>query len=77
MNLQNGGDENIMDMNVLKSKMTLKGDTQIDLAGALNIDKNTLCLKMNQKNDFKQSEIDMIAKRYDLTGDEIKQIFFS
>lgn len=66
-----------MDINLLKSKMVLNGDTQVALAAALDIDKNTLCFKMNQKNDFKQSEIDIIAKRYNLSGDEIKQIFFN
>ena len=66
-----------MDVNLLKSKMALNGDNQVELSDALDITPNALSFKMKQKNDFKQSEIDIIAKRYDLTGDEIKQIFFN
>lgn len=66
-----------MDINLLRSKMALKGDTQADLAAALEITPQALSTKMTQSYDFKQREISAIAKRYDLTGDEIKQIFFS
>ena len=66
-----------MDANLLKSKMALRGDTQNDLAEALNVTRPTLSFKMNQKTNFKQSEIDIITKRYDLTSDEIRQIFFN
>lgn len=66
-----------MDINLLRSKMALKGDTQNDLAAALGITPTALSSKMTQSYDFKQSEINTIAKRYDLTGDEIKQIFFN
>ena len=66
-----------MDINLLKSKMALNGDNQVDLSEALDITQNSLSFKMTQKSDFKQSEIDIIAKRYNLTGDEIKQIFFN
>lgn len=66
-----------MDINLLRSKMALKGDSQNDLAAALGITPTALSSKMTQTYDFKQSEINAIAKRYDLTGDEIKQIFFS
>lgn len=66
-----------MDINLLRSKMALKGDTQADLADVLDITPQALSSKMTQSYDFKQSEINIIAKRYDLTGDEIKQIFFN
>lgn len=66
-----------MDANLLKSKMVLKGDTQNDLAMALDVSRATLSFKMNQRTNFKQSEIEIISKRYDLSSDEIKQIFFN
>ncbi len=66
-----------MNANLLRSKMALHGDMQVDLAKDLNITAMGLSNKMNQKNDFKQSEIDFIAKKYDLTADEIKEIFFN
>lgn len=66
-----------MNANLLRSKMALHGDMQVDLAKELNITAMGLSNKMNQKTDFKQSEIDFISKKYDLTADEIKEIFFS
>lgn len=66
-----------MDVNLLKSKMVLHGDGLIDLANALGITRNAMYCKMTQKYEFKQSEIAIITKRYNLTNDEIKQIFFS
>lgn len=66
-----------MNANLLRSKMALHGDMQVDLAKELNITAMGLSNKMNQKNDFKQSEIDFISKKYDLTADEIKEIFFN
>lgn len=68
----------MVDIKLLKAKMALKGDFLLgDLANAMDITRTGLSLKIKQKNDFKQSEIDFIAKRYELTPDEIKQIFFS
>ena len=66
-----------MNINILKSKMAYNGDSQADLADALEISRPTLSLKMNGKVDFKQSEIEEISERYFLTAEEIKKIFFS
>lgn len=66
-----------MDVNLLKSKMALKGDTLNELANALNITRNALYCKMSQIYEFKQGEISIIADRYELTNDEIRKIFFS
>lgn len=66
-----------MNANLLRSKMALFGEMQVDLAASLNLTPMGLSNKINQKNDFKQSEIAFIAKRYELTGDEIKEIFFN
>ena len=64
-------------INLLKSKMVLKGETQIELAEELGITRPALNVKMNGKSDFKQSEINIIAKRYELSDDELIEIFFS
>lgn len=53
------------------------GDTQSGLAQILGITKSTLSWKINGKAEFKQSEIKAIADRYDLTGEEIKSMFFA
>lgn len=66
-----------MNIALLKSKMALHGDNQGELAIALGITKQTMSNKMIGKTEFKQSEIDGIAKRYQLNSDEIKQIFFN
>lgn len=66
-----------MNINLLKSKMTFYGDNQVKLAEALNITTNSTSKKLLEKNEFKRSEIEIIVKRYELTGDEIKEIFFS
>ncbi len=53
------------------------GDTQSELARMLGITEATLSLKINGKAEFKQSEVKAIADRYDLTGEEIKSMFFA
>lgn len=59
-------------------------DSMEDLAQVLNINSQTLYMKMREYNgsqarrqQFNQSEIKLIVDRYDLTGDEIKRIFFN
>lgn len=53
------------------------GDTQSGLARILGMTESTLSWKINGKSEFKQSEIKVIADRYDLTGEEIKSMFFA
>ena len=65
-----------MNDTLLKPIMVLRGDNQMELARALGINENTLTCKMKQRNDFKQSEIKIIAERYNLTDAQIKEIFF-
>lgn len=66
-----------MNSNILKSKMKLKNDTQEVLAKYLGITNPTLSLKINGKSDFLRAEIQLIKHRYNLTADEIDEIFFS
>lgn len=66
-----------MNEKLLKSKMVLHGDGYAELAQVLNITEGTLGLKIQQRFDFKQSEIKLIGERYNLTDSEIKEIFFN
>ncbi len=62
--------------NLLKSKMALHNDTMQSLADYLGIARSYVSGKLNGKWEFKQSEIMKIIERYNLTNDEIMQIFF-
>lgn len=53
------------------------GDTQGELARMLGVTESTLSWKINGRSEFRQSEIKAIADRYDLTGEEIKSMFFA
>lgn len=65
-----------MNTNMLISKMKLFGDRQEDLAKALKLSLTTVNAKINGKRDFTQTEIALIAARYELTPEEVNQIFF-
>ena len=64
-------------VNMLKSVMAANGDCNFvaDIAELLNLSRTTASNKLNGKADFKQSEIAIIAERYKLKADDIKQIF--
>lgn len=66
-----------MNTQLLKSQMTLAKDTLASLAKALGRTSGTVWLKVNGKSEFTQSEIAVIAKRYELSPEQIEQIFFS
>jgi transcriptional regulator with XRE-family HTH domain len=61
--------------NLLLSKLTLKGDTQEKLAEYLGIAMKTLRSKLNDESQFTQKEIIKIKKRYNLTNDEVVELF--
>ena len=67
-----------MNARLLRSKMVLFGDTQGDLADALEISQQRLSAKMNETNgaEFNQREIRIIRQRYNLTAEELSLIFF-
>lgn len=65
-----------MNIKLLKSKMVLFGDSQSALAEGIGINPVTLNLKFTQKREFKQTEIEAIAKRYRLAPHEVYEIFF-
>lgn len=65
-----------MNTQLLKSRMVLVKDTLADLSEILGITPGTLSNKINGKSEFTQAEIGKIAEHYQLTGDEIKEMFF-
>ena len=66
-----------MKRHLLKQKMDDNNDTMKMLAQVLDIAPNTLYKKMQGTvQEFTQTEICKITERYDLTAEEIKDIFF-
>ena len=67
-----------MNKNKLGSVMRLHGDTGGDLAEALGMARSTFSMKINEKNgaEFTQKEISMIKQRYNLSAEELDDIFF-
>ena len=65
--------------NLLRSKMAAAGDISMitKLSKLLNINRVTAGYKISGKSQFTQREIEIIANNYDLTGDEVKEIFLS
>ena len=61
-----------MNYNKLKDKMREKRYSQEKLAEALNIDKSTLNFKLNNKTEFKISEVFKICELLDA---EFKDLF--
>ena len=67
-----------MNKALLRSLMTLHGDTNKDLAGFLGISEQSLSNKINENDtEFKQGEIKLIKIRYNLTADQVDLIFFA
>ena len=62
----------------LRSVMVLHGDTNAVLAGVIGISPQTFSIKINERNgaEFTQSEISKIRERYNLSPEEVDDIFF-
>ena len=67
----------MIDKNLLKFFMGKHGDTQTDLARAINMPQSALSLRMNGHVDFRKNEMEAIRKRYDLTAEQMQEIFFA
>lgn len=66
----------IMKINLLRAKMALKGDFQEnDLSKVIDVSTMGVHKRMNGEIQFKPSEIKAIAIHYDLTPEEITEIF--
>ena len=67
-----------MNPNKLKSVMVLHGDTQEVLADAIGMSRVTLARKIHGTDgaQFLQKEIQAIKERYNLTAEDVDDIFF-
>ena len=67
-----------MNKKALLSKMVLYGDNGGTLSEALGISRSTFSVKINESGaEFTQSEIMVIKERYNLTPEEVMDIFFN
>lgn len=67
-----------MNKNLLRSYMIRHGETQSDIAEVLDITRPTLSRKINGNGgDFTQREIVLLKEHYNLSPEEIDQIFFA
>ena len=67
-----------MNTNKLRAKMALFGDTGSTLAEAIGISQQRFSAKLNGKDaEFTQGEIQTIKDRYNLTAEEVDDIFFN
>lgn len=63
---------------LLRSIMTLKGETNKDLAELLGISEQSVSAKLNENgSEFKQGEIAKISDHYKLTAEQVGAIFFA
>ena len=65
------------DYSKLKGRIKEKGYTQNDVAKAINKDKSTLNLKLNNQYLFSQDEIQKIIDFLQIPATEIKEYFFT
>ena len=66
-----------MEKNELKAEIARHNDRQEDLAAAIGISPASLSARMNGEIDFKRTEVEAIAVRYDLSAEGIQRIFFA
>lgn len=68
-----------MNKRKLEAKMKMYGDIGRTLASYIGIARTTLSAKMNETNgaEFTQGEIAKIKERYNLTAEEVDDIFFT
>ena len=67
-----------MNSKLLRSLMVLHGDTNASLAAYLGITENSVSNKINENGtEFKQREISKIMRRYDLSAEQVRDIFFA
>lgn len=67
-----------MNTPLFKSIMVLHGDTNKSLAEFLRVSEQTVCNKINENGtEFKQGEIAALKERYNLTAEQIADIFFN
>ena len=66
-----------MNKPLLKSIMALHGDSVPDLARYLKKSAQSVYNKMNESGtEFTQGEISKIAARYEMTAEQVMEVFF-
>lgn len=63
------------DTHLLRYYINKNGDTVEVLANVLGIGRGALSSKINNRSEFKQSEIKIIAKRYKLSAELCVRLF--
>ena len=68
-----------MNKALLRSIMVLHGETNKDLAEVLGLTEQSVCAKINENkgSEFKQGEIAKIKEHYNLSAEEVINIFFA
>jgi len=66
-----------MNVNILKSKIALKGITIEELAEQIGISKTAMYRRLNGRNSFKANEIKSMKSILCLNMDELNAIFFT
>lgn len=61
----------------IRAMLAARGQTQADLAELLGITYQALSIKLNCHTDFKRMEIYLIMKIYNLTPEEVVDIFLT
>jgi hypothetical protein len=65
------------DTKKLKGKLVMSGLTAKDIAKAIKKSRTTTSYKMNNRREFKVSEINIICEMLGLTLEEKEEIFFA
>lgn len=63
--------------NKLRAKIVENGDNYNSLATYLGITEKTFCFKINNKSEFTRGEIAKIIKKYNLSAEDVFDIFFT
>ena len=66
-----------MNTKLFKIFMVKNNDTQSRLADALGLPQSAVSDRINGKTDFRQSEINIIRMRWELSDQETVDIFFT
>ena len=76
--LKEGGRGNLLNKRRLEAEMCLNGDTGNTLAAYLNISRSTFSAKLNEnRGEFTKREIKAIKTKYNLTAEQVDDIFFA
>lgn len=66
-----------MNKRKFKAAMILHGDNGGTVAEALNVSPQTVSAKLNNKAEFTQNEMRILKDRWNLSADEVDEIFFA